>query len=639
MCGLAGIYNLDGAPVDCQVLLRMTRLIRHRGPDDEGFLLVHTATGLAESHVHEDTIPEIRLKSSVLPVQSSANLGMGFRRLSIIDTSAKGHQPMCDDQGRCWLSFNGEIYNYLEIRSELIALGHQFHSGSDSEVLLQAYRQWGVECLQRFIGMFAFVLYDLDAKQLFAARDRMGVKPFLYHFNGRQLVWASEEKQIVKSKAVAVTVNEQRMLEFLRDVRYFETPDSFYQEILQLPAGHYLIADASGISIRSYWDIPIPDKNLLWNEEKSIEAVRHLLEDSIRLRLRSDVPLGIALSGGIDSSSVCCLARGLTETDIQTFSVYYEGKAFDERPYVEAVLKTGGFKPHYFTGEQHVDPDQIARWIYQQDAPTTGASPYSAYQNYRNVCNAGIIVLLNGQGGDELFAGYPYFNKYHLAGLLRDFSPLEYLRTASGIAKNQGISKAAGDVFFSSALLVQNADRIRQLEYRKYSCDELYPERPRESSDQAPPQALSMALYDSIRRTHLPHMLRWEDRNSMAHSIESRVPFLDHRLVEQSFYIPDGLKLHRGTNKYILRKSMKNKVPDVILKRKDKVGFATPTDLWTQTILKENIRELLHAPDFNHRPWLHGDKIRQRFEKQPQSFGVHELWRIYSSELWMRHAL
>ncbi|MBK9721901.1 MAG: asparagine synthase (glutamine-hydrolyzing) [Saprospiraceae bacterium] len=634
MCGLSGIYHLDGAPIETTSLLKMNRLIRHRGPDDEGYLLINTKTGAQTHHFHDDSIAEIKKTSTQLPESTTANLGIAFRRLSIIDLSVTGHQPMSDQEQNCWITFNGEIYNYIEIKNELQSLGHRFISGSDTEVLLHSYKQWGTHCLERFIGMFVFVIYNHKERTLFLARDRIGIKPFNYYFDGNRFVWASEEKQFSKSNLVTLSPNEFKMVEFLRDNKSFEDTDTFFKEIKQLAAGHFALINQNGLTITKYWDLPKQVNQISWNETQSIESIQSLLKDSIKLRLRSDVPLGVALSGGIDSSSVCCIARSLTDTSIQTFSVYYEGIKYDERKYIKAVLDTGGFKSTFYSGSHDVNLNEIKNWIYQQDAPTTGASPFSAFQNYKNVKNAGIIVLLNGQGGDELYAGYPYFIKYYLAQLLKDHNYSEYGKTIYALTQNQGIKKVLSHAYLSWKVLQKNSSVVRQLEHQKYATRNLYPNTLLQNNFPNEDSFIDAALSRSIKQTHLPHMLRWEDRNSMANSIESRVPFLDHRLVESSFNIPASLKLHHGVNKYILRQSMKNIVPDIILNRKDKIGFGTPTTLWTHTTLAPGIQDIIQSKEFLDRPWWNGKAIRSKFEKNPYSFGENELWRILSSELW-----
>lgn len=634
MCGLAGIFHLDGLPIDSATLLRMTRMIRYRGPDDEGFVLANTKTGDLSHHVHDDTIEEIKSISKQLPLHTSANLGIAYRRLSIIDLSPLGHQPMADRDKNVWITFNGEIYNYLEIKAELISLSHQFISNSDTEVIIHAYLQWGTDCLKRFIGMFSFVIYDNTKRRLFIARDRMGIKPLNYFFDGKQFIWASEEKQIAKSGIVTVTPNETKIAEFLSDNKYFEDNETFFKEINQLAGGHFALIDANGLSIHKFWDISIPASDDMLDYDSSISTIKELLSDSILLRLRSDVPLGIALSGGIDSSSLSCIARNLTDTSIQTFSVYYEGKKYDERKYIEAVLQTGGFQSTIYTLSQEINFDEISKWIYHQDAPTTGASPFSSYRNYKNVRDAGIIVLLNGQGGDELFAGYPYFLKYYLADLIKNNNWSEFFKTTFKLGLTQGIKNTSSHVFLASILLKKDKTALRRLEFKKYSSPELYPATsPMDHASQAT-SFITQALYDSIKCTHLPHMLRYEDRNSMACSIEARVPFLDHRLVEKSFSIPAEYKLKNGVNKYILRKAMKNIVPDIILNRQDKIGFGTPTDQWTSNSLSKEINDLIHSKVFDQRPWWNGAKIRTKLSTDPNSFGMNELWRIMNCELW-----
>lgn len=645
MCGLAGIYNLDGTPVDTRKLLQMTRLIRHRGPDDEGFLLADIHQGMVTRHSSEDSIEEVRLQWPNLPTESRSNLGMGFRRLSIIDLSARGHQPMSDPEQTCFLCFNGQIYNYVEIRAELMGLGYTFKSQSDSEVLLQSYLHWGSSCLEKFIGMFAFAIFDKTNKRLFVARDRLGIKPLMYYFDGKSFIWGSEEKQFTHSGIIQSVLNENVMLDFLRDIKLFEHPDSFIQNVQQLPAACYAFVDQNGIRLNRYWSLHPGQADLSKTEEMWKSQISDMLKDSVKLRLRSDVPLGIALSGGIDSSSISCLARELSPNVINTFSVYYEGSPYDERVYIKSVIEKGGINPNYYTAKNEISIEEVAKWIYHQDAPASGASPFSAFQNYKNVRSAGITVLLNGQGGDELFAGYPYFLKYFIADLYGKRNLNGLISNLGHLLKDQGPVTCLKQIYLAKNLIHGNPVSIRHLEYRKYATPELFPREidQRYNQSEHPLQTqssdssyLETALIAAITQTHLPHMLRWEDRNSMANSIESRVPFLDHRLVEKSMQIPVSLKIRKGVQKYILREAMRNIVPELILKRKDKIGFGTPTVEWTTTQLYEPIRELLHSSSFLSRTWIHGKKVTALLEKNPKRFGENELWRIMSAELWHR---
>lgn len=637
MCGIAGIFHLDGSPIHTQQLLAMTRVIRHRGPDDEGFLLASTENNFAERHSAEDSIDEVKIQHRALPEKTQGNLGMGFRRLAIIDLSAGGHQPYTDENETCYLTFNGQIYNYLEIRNELEAYGMKFRSSSDTEVLLKSYLHWGVDCLQKFIGMFAFVIYDKANKCLFVARDRLGVKPFVYYYGNQKFIWASEEKQLVTTGLVKANVNESVMIRFLRDIALFESNETFFQDIHQLPPGAYALVNAQGIRIKKYWHLDLSHTNVSIPWESAKEKTNQLLTDAVKLRLRSDVPLGIALSGGIDSSSISSVARKLTQDSIRTFSVYYEGKEYDERPYIEEVLKLGGFNQTFHTGEQNCSIEQIQKWIFHQDAPTSGASPFSAYQNYQNVRRSGITVLLNGQGGDELFAGYPYYFKYLLAQQFHSNQLNELLNNIWHYGKYHGLKALTKQLYLSFIAYQGKFDKLRQTEYHKYSTQTFYPrEFGLESENSLPQNFFVQSLYHGITRSHLPHMLRWEDRNSMAHSVESRVPFLDHRLVEFAFMLPDVYKIHKGVQKYILRESMKQIVPNSILLRKDKIGFATPTDKWTSGPLYLPIRELIHDPLFLSRTWIEGARVKKEFEKSPTHFRQHELWRIMTAELWHR---
>src|ERR1035437_3951021 len=324
MCGIAGIFNTTGEPVDKNQLVKMTRIIRHRGPDDEGYLLVNTDQGINQHCKGSDTISTLQSTLPGIEAGISANLAFGFRRLSIIDLSEKGHQPMSNSDGTNWIVFNGEIYNYLEIKEILSGLGHNFLTKSDTEVILKAYEQWGTDCLNYFNGMWSFALWDGPKKTLFCARDRFGVKPFYYYWNGNQFIFGSEVKQLLVPE-INKTLDEQVIAKSFAISNFLENSGgTYFKEVKTLPHSHYIMLRQGEFMLNRYYDLPIDkfeSSRLPFSE--ACEAYEELFRDSVKLRMRSDVEVGSALSGGLDSSSTVMIASGLTQKQFQTFSSYF----------------------------------------------------------------------------------------------------------------------------------------------------------------------------------------------------------------------------------------------------------------------------------------------------------------------------
>lgn len=640
MCGIAGIFQYHAMPVSVEALRRMTDRVRHRGPDDEGYVLLSTAGRPFQALRGTDSHPALREQLADIGqfTNDFFDLGMSFRRLAIVDLSPTGHQPLCDDSGKYWMTFNGEIYNYIEIREELKTLGYTFYSQGDAEVLLKAYIQWGEKCLERFIGMFAFVIYDGIAKKIFGARDRFGVKPLCYYHDKERFLWASEEKQIIDSGLVSLKFDEEAIGNFLLYNQLHYSENTFIDGIKQIPAGHYFTLNPQQFVIERYYQINEQNSLSSMTASEKDERFFALFESAVQLRLRSDVPVGIALSGGLDSSSIAMMAKRILHERVRTFSVYYDqDKKFDEREFIQAVLDTGQFDPVYYTQDQQVNLDAVSEWSFQQDGPTTGASPYSAYLNYKNVRKSGIIVLLNGQGGDEILGGYPYYYKYLLRDDLRHGHLIDVMRQVSSWVKHESVGFAAKTIAGAVYSLFKGQQGMLSLENKKYSTPAFYhgfePSIKGIELSGEFDSSLKNAMYNTLNTTMLPHLLHWEDRNSMSCSIESRVPFLDHRLVEFMYSLPDEDKINGGLTKVILRRALRDLVPSKILSRRDKKGFGTPTDQWTRGILRNEISDLLNSERVKNRSWWDYRALQRAFERN--QFAVHELWKIVTLELFV----
>ena len=569
MCDFCGF--VAPAPVASSTIAAMTSLAKHRGPDDEGYLLLSDAGASPEVFGGADTPPEAYRSGAPFAPQTtidqhfgSAVLALGNRRLAILDLSVLGHQPMCTPDRRYWLAYNGEIYNYVELAQELAALGYSFTSHCDSEVILAAYARWGADCLHRFNGMFAFAIYDASARQLFLARDRFGIKPLYYWVSpAGMLAFASEIKQFTAVPGWQPRVNKTRAADFLATGLTDDSDETMFDGVYHLLPGHCatmaigdLRHDSSGrIASRRWYELtPVA---FTGSDEEAAAEYRRLLSDSVRLMLRADVPVGSCLSGGLDSSSIVCLinqqlreqgAEGLQKT----FSARAEGSPFDEWPWIEEVIKKTGVDARATVPTVEIIERESAAFAWHQDEPTASTSFFAEWCVYALVQKAGLKVMLDGQGADEVLAGYhaffaPYFGSLARAGrfaaVWREMQAFKRRHGYGEIAALKGIARVllSGDAKFASVFALSHS------------------------------QVLS---------TNLPMMLRCADRSSMAHSVESRVPFLDHRLVEFSMGLADSLKIGGGVTKRVLRQAMSGILPDRIRDRVDKIGFETPESQW-----------------------------------------------------------
>jgi asparagine synthase (glutamine-hydrolysing) len=643
MCGITGICNFDGAfkPEYPEYIRKMTDSIQHRGPDDEGFLAVNSVEQKAYllagkgSHVERQRIENFN---------KPADLFLGQRRLSIIDLSASGHQPMPNEDGSIWVVHNGEVYNYLELRTELEGLGHRFESQTDTEVILHAYEEWGTKCLSRFNGMWAFGIIDLKAKRIFCSRDRVGVKPFYYTYNRKRFCFASEIKAILEVDGFLVEPNEQIIADYLFSGLLDHTEETFFNNIYQLKPGEYLLIEEGRLTVRSYWDIE-PRELRLSRDDDYAERFYELLKDSVRLRLRSDVPIGTCLSGGLDSSAIVCLANQLMFEGIlidpkvigerqKTFSSCFEDPTYDERRFIEMVIRRTGAEKNYTfpCGEKLLEA--LPKLIWHQDEPFGSTGIYAQWEVMKLAKKRGVTVLLDGQGGDELLGGYlPSF--YHLFNeefkhrrwrrLWREMKGFrKYHATMLAGILSHGIFSRFWNAIGNKIDWAQEAFQKKFL--RNFSLPSKFENE------------LDNYLYRCFRSATLPRLLHYEDRNSMAFSMEARTPFLDFRLVEYIFSLPPNQKIKEGVTKGILRNAMRGTLPEEIRNRMDKMGFVTPDDVWFRTVLKDKIRRILYSKSFADRGYFVVDKVKEVFEdccRGKRNIGL-TLWRWVNLELWFR---
>ena len=654
MCGIAGIFSPQSNRVDPALLLKMTTSIRHRGPDDEGFLLVDSEKSIVEHRRGDETIPEVRSHHILEPFADGApNLALGWRRLAIIDLSPTGHQPMSNGEQTVWIIFNGEIYNYIELREELLAKGYVFRTKTDSEVIIQAYEEWGMECLNRFNGMWAFALWDGRAKKLICARDRFGVKPFYYFKNNDVFTFASEIKALLLNPAIARKANHQAVFDYLAHSTIDHTDETMFSGIKQLLPAHYLAIDGSGtMEIRKYYTLECNSELGSYDEaenKRHTDKFKELLFDSVKLRLRTDVPLGSCLSGGLDSSTIVCMAntlmvqdgvidRSLVGEHQKTFTAEYDNAQFSEKSFVDKVIARTNAQSHF------VHPDGKKLWgeleevIYHQDEPFNSTSVYAQWNVMRLAHKNGMKVLLDGQGGDELLGGYAYHVPIYQAELLRRLrfkTLLAEIRAASTISQRSAgrqlvdlLGKTARNIFPDFVL-------EQFTESRAFMNPDFSAARKKTKTVAKRNDSLQERLLQEETRLNLQQLLHYEDRNSMAFSIEARVPFLDYRVVEYGMQIPVQFKIHNGWSKYPLRCAAEGIIPKEVQWRKDKMGFVTPQNEWMQ-MLQPQIHTLLFDEPLRAEEFLNQSLLRRQFQNDPPTISNSTLWRIVNLELWMR---
>ena len=556
MCGISGIYSFGNKSVDQNRLAVMTDVLHHRGPDDKGHW-----------------------------VSSNGFVGLGHNRLSIIDLSQKGHQPMTY-LDRFTITFNGEIYNYPELKSELEGLGFRFTSQSDTEVLLAAYAHYGEDCVYKLDGMFSFAIYDQKERSLFCARDRFGEKPFYYSNNGEELIFASEIKAIRQHVATEI---ETTMLYYYLQYDVVSDPfhpeKTFYRNILSLPPSHRMTFHPDGTSkVKQYWQLESKENN--WSDKEAIEQFRSLFSTSIKRRLRSDVEVGSSLSGGLDSSSVVAMINREKQQAQHTFSARFNDPDKDEGVYIKMVNDRFNLISH----EVYPDPgrlsDDLTKLFYHQEEPFGSASIFAQWEVMKLARENGIKVLLDGQGADEVFAGYPKYYQTYFSFLFKN-KRKKFIEEVNSYNELHDTTLQFGLKFALMAYIpgiISSLGRFKRSGLKLGNHTQLNTEFYREHTDLRSPfphfNNLSEDLAFSTTNYGLNKLLRFADKNSMAFSREIRLPFLSHELVEWAFSCQDSLKLRNGWTKYIIRESMRDQLPSEIAWRKDKMGYAPPQEEW-----------------------------------------------------------
>ena len=581
MCGIAGLVLRTPDPRGVALLEGLSRTLAHRGPDDRGSLL-RGLGGLLDSR---DPVPV-----------EGFRLGFAHRRLSILDLSEAGWQPMSSPDGRLYVVYNGEVYNFLELRETLEARGHAFRSASDTEVLLAAWREWKEGSLTHLVGMFAFALLDMEENALYLVRDFFGIKPLYYTAFPGGLAFASEIPSLLSLPGVRRRVNPERLYAYLRFGLTDHGGETLFAEVRQVPAGHYLrvpLEAPDRAELVRYWRL-FPEEGGNLSFKGAAERLRELFLESVRLHLRSDVPLGFALSGGIDSSAIVCAVRHLEPSlELHAFSFVAEDEGVSEERYVDQVVRACGVRVH----KVRIAPEELAQdldsLVRVQGEPFGSTSIYAQYRVFRRAREEGIKVMLDGQGADELLAGYGSYGAARVASLLASGRPLEalsFLLRFSRLPGREGTWKRVLGRLLPPALQPLARRLGGEALLPPWLNPSWFAERgvvPKPPSRLLGPHRdhLRQELLEALTETSLPMLLRYEDRNSMAHSIESRVPFLTPELAQFVLSLPEGYLLAPdGTSKAVFREAMRGLVPEGVLARKDKIGFATPELRWLRAL-------------------------------------------------------
>lgn len=618
MCGIAGILSLKSNRIDR--LERMLDVQAHRGPDDRG--------------THLD-----------------GPVALGHLRLSILDLSPSGHQPMLEDEGRLALVFNGEIFNYRELRSELAGKGYTFRSQSDTEVILKAYDEWGLDCFQRFNGMWAIALYDVNAGVI-CSRDRFGVKPLYYSTVDDEFVCASEIKALLAATPSLARANEHYLARFLSTSLLHDGEETFFEGIKQLLPGHTLLVEVDGPRPQTrgpqpYWRFDETVSLSNYDYRNPVQTFRELLQDSVRIRLRSDAAVGTCLSGGLDSSSIVALASRLVDQPVHTFSSLYAQPEYDESYFVELVNQAFGTSPYQVRPEPGRLLDVLPKIVWHQDEPSAGPGLYSQW-HVIEAARGRVKVLLDGQGADELLAGYDYFYPEFLRTRLEETLRKPSPRRAARLLRDwRRVSAAKGPMAggVMSTYLTERAKQALRLILQKRRAPEIRRDFLRLVENETPWRVdgplddfLDNSLYDLFFRKGLPALLHYEDRSSMAFSIEARTPFLDYRLVEFAMALPFHEKLDGVWTKSILRRAMQDVLPTEVTWRKDKKGYPTPFGLWLRDEFRNDAEEIIYSTAFRKRGIFDPTTVDVMWRAHVGGLADHSwnVWRWLTVELWFQ---
>ena len=624
MCGIVGVIRFDSKPVEKKLITSMMQVIKHRGPDDEGVYI--------DGHV-----------------------GLGHVRLSILDLSSAGKQPMTDATGRYTIIQNGESYNYIELREELQAMGYTFKTQTDTEVVLNGYIAWGEKVLDRLNGMFALAIYDKEKQTLFIARDRFGVKPLYYHIGNGQLIFASEIPAILKALPGKPKANENAIFDYLVFNRTDQTEDTFFADIFKLQHGCCMTLNVSGLGVSGLVvsgkkDLPIKKWYNLAEHVQQVKAeigkwkgkerehYMELFKRAIELRLRSDVPWGVCLSGGLDSSAITAtIIRELKEKDVHSFSaVYGKDSKADESKFIDEFK---GIVPnmHYIHPDAETLFAHLDDYVRIQGEPTPTTSPYALYCILTEASKY-VKVILDGQGSDEAITGYEYIPGLYYKSL---FTHFKWCRLAKEIVQYAKLHKSWRHVKYMTFFMLPSKMRTKvRVAQRGY----IDPEFVTKHKDSVIADKLYGAnTMEEMLIAHfeykLEHLTKWGDRDTMAFGVEGRSPFLDKDLVEYSIALKDELKIKGGYTKFILREVMKGIMPEKVRLRVDKKGFSVPQDEWFRTEQFQTlVNDILNSESFAKRGYFKPEEAKKLYQRHLNGeINISkDIWKWINLELWFR---
>ncbi len=622
MCGICGIaYNDPERSVNKSVLKRMCDSITHRGPDDEGQAIIHS-------------------------------VGLGMRRLSIIALST-GHQPLSNEDSTITIVFNGEIYNYREIRKDLEGLGHQFRTNSDTESIVHGYEEWGDGVCERLNGMFGFALWDQRQAKLFLARDRLGIKPLYYYQDNEKFIFGSEIKAILKFPGLQKTIDPMALNNFL-SFEYIPSPRSIFKEIRKLESGHWMTWKRGRINSQSYWKLE-PGENL-WEEKDARERLVELLKDSVRLRLVSDVPLGAFLSGGIDSSILVSQMAALMNTPVKTFSIGFEESSYNELRYARSVAKKYHTDHHEFTLKEADALDLTDNLVTYLDEPFGDFSIFPTYLVSR-MARDHVTVCLSGDGGDELFAGYDTYRahlfdrkyyhllpkavkKYIFNPLANSISPTEKKKGAINSFKRfiEGTRLPKSLLHTRWMIFLQEFERKQLLSdeiFTEIETEDMYDFIHRHAGIDGSLDDITRTGYVDVKTYLVDNILVKVDRMSMATSLEARVPYLDHRIVEFAFTLPPHYKMRGRNTKILLKKTFWDYLPSEVQNR-DKQGFSIPIKNWIGNELKPKMLDLLDPRRLDQEGFFQSRYVLKLVDEHLKGIEnhSHKLWALMVFQQW-----
>jgi len=621
MCGITGFFSYKNK-CDTKKYYEAHKKIAHRGPDDEGFIYKDKNNSL-EHLSGDDTIDELRNREHIVS-KNPSSLILGHRRLSIIDLTSHGHQPFVFES--LSMVYNGEIFNYVELRDELKSLGYSFETESDTEVFLKAYHCWETEAFNKFNGMWAVAIYDTNEDVIVLTRDRFGMKPLYYSIIDDNLIFGSEIK-FVSSFFDKLEANDQMVYEYLRFNHIDHTNQTVFKNIFQVEPSTYMEYSKNNIKSVKYFYI--------YDVESSDEMVENYLKDSIKLRMRSGVEVGSLLSGGIDSSTILGLINSEKYTDIfQTFSAVFREEQFSEKKYIDKFeTEHLELNKHFIYPKAEDLPKMIDELIYTQEEPFRSLAVFSQHEIYKYIkANTNTTVLLNGQGADEIFTGYTNFYYVYLLELLRTYKLKLFFKEFSALKENRQLSVI--NITIQMLITFVNIFTKRSDKYKLFNKNFDWAKPKKKFND-----LLKNNLYQNLTFSALREYLRYEDKNSMRFSLESRLPFLDYRLVQCAYSLKNEEKIKNGVSKFTLRKISKGKIPEETLNRKDKMGFVSPQEVWQKTILKDELDQVFQDIKTNGLfNFINKENIVELYQsyKNENMNDWSMIWRIYCLYKWKK---